>query len=38
MPTPVSVLVSSPVYNTSFVKDSEGNMLGSALASKIYEM
>jgi hypothetical protein len=35
-PTPVSV--SSPVYNTSYVKGSEGNMLGIAHASTTYGM
>jgi adenine-specific DNA methylase len=35
-PTPASV--SSPVYNTSSVKDSESNMLGSAHASTTYGM
>jgi hypothetical protein len=35
-PTPASV--SSPVYNASFVKESEGNVLGSAHASTTYGM
>jgi hypothetical protein len=35
-PSPASA--SSPVYNTSTVKDSEGNMLGSAHASTTYGM
>jgi hypothetical protein len=35
-PKPASV--SSPVYNTSYVKDSEGSMLGSAHASTTYGM
>jgi hypothetical protein len=37
-PKPTSASVSSPMYNTSPVKDSEGNMLGSAHAFTKYGM